>query len=96
MRIWDDCMYIWDEATRVVEYHNLLAGVQDWFMVCCVCLASAHLRLLIGCYTEKATKAWHRQERQQYWHRQNHQQPNRASTKQPTKKKSSKTYTPVI
>ena len=26
------------------------------------------------CYTEKARKAWHRQERQRQWLKQNHQQ----------------------
>ena len=48
----------------------------------------------LGCYTEQATEARHRQERQQQWYKQNHQQPNHAATKQPTNK--TKTYTPVI
>ena len=36
------------------------------------------------CYTEKATKAWHRQERQKQRHNQNHHQTNQATSKQPT------------
>ena len=44
------------------------------------------------CYTDKATQARHRQERQR--HKQNHQQPNDAATKQPTN--TTQTYTPVI
>ena len=39
---------------------------------------------ILTCYTEKATKAWRRQQRQKQWHNQNHQQTNQATTKQPT------------
>ena len=35
------------------------------------------------CCTEKATKAWHSQERQKQWHKQNHQKTNQATTKRP-------------
>ena len=42
-----------------------------------------YLRLQL-CYTEKATKARHRQERQKQRHNQNHQQTNQATPKQPT------------
>ena len=49
---------------------------------------------LIKRYTEKATKAWHRHERQKEWHTQKHHQTIHAATEEPTN--STKTLTAVI
>ena len=55
-------------------------------------LPASHLYAYNLCCTEEATKAWHRQERQQR-HKQIHQQAKHAATKQPTNK--TKTYATV-
>ena len=48
------------------------------------------------CHTEKAIKAWHRQERQEQWHKHDHQRTNHAANKQPTNNIKTCICTPVI